>query len=192
MKAAPGIGLKLAQTAAVVAGVIGIAAVAAWSLPKVMAAGASVSERQTATRATVTGPHRPGEPTARPAILTDDPIKSHGKPLCHECGIIEALQRIETPLKFTGWCDATEIARTTNSGRAYGRDFRVDQEPLPDTVAAAIAASRSTTKEATTTRHRIIVRLRNGSRQVFEEAMPRTVNVGDRMVVIAGVSRASG
>jgi hypothetical protein len=43
-----------------------------------------------------------------------------------------------------------------------------------------------------TTHHRIIVRMRNGSRQVFEESTPRMVNVGDRMVVIAGAQRSTG
>jgi hypothetical protein len=165
-----------------------VAAVLAWALPKGVAAGYRVE----AIHAPAIGAHRAGEATARPAPAVDEPAKAHGKPICAECGIIEAVQKIETPLSFTGWCDAAEIARSQNSGRAFGRDFRSDRESLRESVAAAIAATHSSTKDAVTTRHRIVVRLRNGSRQVFEETAPRMVRVGDRMMVIAGAPRANG
>jgi hypothetical protein len=125
-------------------------------------------------------------------LPAEEPDKGRGKAVCTECGIIEAVQSIDTPLKFTGWCDAAEVARTQTSGRAYGRDFRGDRESLRETVAAAIATSRTSTKDAVTTRHRIVVRMRNGSRQIFEESTPRMVKVGDRMVVIAGTHGANG
>jgi hypothetical protein len=125
-------------------------------------------------------------------LPAEDPGKAWSKAGCAECGIVEAVQRIDTPLTFTGWCDAAEIARTQSSGRAYGRDFRADRESLSETVAAAIAASRTSTKDAVTTRHRMVVRMRNGARQIFEESTPRTVNVGDRMVVIAGTRGSNG
>ena len=190
MKAAFGTGIgKMARVAVAFVGAVGIAASVAWSLPRVVAAGITTGDRKATT---VTEAKRAGGPVASAAVLADDAAKSRGKPLCKECGIIEAVQRIDTPLAFTGWCDAAEIARTKNSGRAYGRDFRADREPLRDTVDAAIAASRTSTRDGVNTKHRIVVRLRNGSRQVFEEATPRMVNVGDRMVVIAGAPRTSG
>ena len=111
---------------------------------------------------------------------------------CAECGVVESMQQIDTRLEFTGWCDAAEIARSQNSGDAFGRGFRRDRESLRETVAAAIAANRSTTKDGVTTRHRIVVRMRNGKRQIFDESAPRMVNVGDRIVVIAGAARSNG
>jgi hypothetical protein len=152
----------------------------------------AVGRAEAAIRAPTSAGYRAEVPAARPAVLVEDPSKARAKAVCAECGIIESVQLIETPMAFTGWCDETEIARTRNSGKSFGRDYRVDREPLRDTVAAAIAESRGTTKDAVTTRHRIVVRLRNGSRQVFEEASPRMVHVGDRMVVIAGVPKANG
>jgi len=178
-----------------------IAAVAAvaWALPRGAAAGSTAAaghppaaghQAQPATRAARAGDRSGTAATA--AVPADDPVKARGKPLCAECGIIEAVQRIDTPLKFTGWCDAAEIARTQNDGRAYGRDFRADRESLSETVVAAIAKSRASTKDGVITRHRIVVRMRNGSRQIFDESTPRMVNVGDRMVVIAGAPRSNG
>lgn len=38
-------------------------------------------------------------------------------------------------------------------------------------------------------RHQIVVRLRDGTKQVFDETTPRTLRVGDRIMVIA---RADG
>jgi len=179
-----------------VAALASVAAVAAlaWALPKGATAGATAAAAPrvvAVTRASLRQGDRP-TPAAASAALADDPGKARGKPLCAECGIIEAVQRIDTPLKFTGWCDAAEIARTQNEGRAYGRDFRTDRESLSESVAAAIATSRASTKEAVVTRHRIVVRMRNGSRQIFDESTPRMVNVGDRMVVIAGAPRTNG
>jgi len=106
--------------------------------------------------------------------------------------VVESMQQIDTRLEFTGWCDAAEIARSQNSGNAFGREFGGDRESLRETVAAASAATRSTTKDVVTTRHRIVVRLRNGKRQIFDESAPRMVNVGDRIVVIAGATRTNG
>jgi hypothetical protein len=120
------------------------------------------------------------------------PAKARTKPLCAECGIIEAVQRIDMPLKFTGWCDAAETVRTQNDG--HGLWPRLPRGPriASETVAAAHRSSRASTKDAVITRHRIVVRMRNGSRQIFDESTPRMVNVGDRMVVIAGAPRTNG
>jgi hypothetical protein len=177
-----------------------IAAVAAmaWSLPRGATAGGTAGVRSAAhpveVMAPASMPHgdRAEGAAAKPGSPADDPAKVRGKAACAECGIVVAMQRIDTPLQFTGWCDAAEIARTQSSGRAYGRDFRADRESLRETVAAAIASNRTSTKDAVTTRHRIVVRMGNGSRQIFDESTPRMVNVGDRMVVIAGAQRTAG
>ena len=177
---------------------VAAAAAMAWTVPRGATAGATEGTGtaghrvEAVARASMRDGDRPEQTAARPASPAEDAGKALGKAACVECGIIEAVQRIETPLKFTGWCDAAEIARTQSSGRAYGRDFRADRESLSETVAAAIATSRTSTRDAVTTRHRIVVRMRNGSRQIFDEPTPRMVNVGDRMVVIAGAHRTNG
>ena len=165
-----------------------IATAIGWALPKGVAAGDRI---ELAMHPQNSEAYRAAEARARPAPLAEEASKPRGKG-CAECGVIESVQRIDTHLQFTGWCDAVEIARTENSGRAFGRDFRGDRESLRETVAAAIAAGRDTTKDVVTTRNRIVVRLRDGSRQVFDEAATRMLRVGDRMVVIAGAPRTNG
>jgi hypothetical protein len=188
----PGIGIRLPQKPARV--VIALAyfaaiavAAAGWALPKGVAAGDRV---EVAMRLPNSQVYRASESKEMPP--SEEAGKPRGKALCAECGVIESVQRIDTRIQFMGWCDAAEIVRTQNGGNAFGRGFREDRESLRETVAAAVAASRQTTKDVVTTRHRIVVRLRNGTRQVFDEASPRMVNVGDRIVVIAGIGRTNG
>ena len=61
-----------------------------------------------------------------------------------------------------------------------------DRDSLADTVASVIADGRGRKKVTVNTRHQIVVRFRDGSKQVFDEATPRSLHVGDRIVVIAG------
>ncbi len=60
---------------------------------------------------------------------------------------------------------------------------------LPETVASVIADGRGRKKVTVNTRHQIVVRFRDGSKQVFDEATPRSLHVGDRIVVIAGTQQ---
>ena len=172
------------RAAFAVAYLAAVAAIVGWSSSKGLAAG---DQMQLAMRL----PDRANTQSA-PAPATQDVAKLRGKAVCAECGVIESVQRIDTRLEFTGWCDAAEIARTQNSGKAFGHEFRGDRESLRETVAAAMAVNRITTKDIVTTRHRIVVRMRNGKQQVFEEAAPRMLNVGDRIVVIAGAPGTRG
>ena len=64
-----------------------------------------------------------------------------------------------------------------------------DAAPLLSSLgvpASVIADGRGRKKVAIDTRHQIVVRFRDGSKQVFDEATPRSLHVGDRIVVIAG------
>ena len=70
--------------------------------------------------------------------------------------------------------------RLINAGGLY------DTDSLADTVASVIADGRGRKKVTVNTRHQIVVRFRDGSKQVFDEATPRSLHVGDRIVVIAG------
>lgn len=178
---------KRAQWAVTLTLFAAIAAGLGWALPKAAGGRVEAAMRPPESEASRAAPAR-----ATPAALVVEADKPRDKVSCAECGVIESVQRIDTRMAFTGWCDAVEIARTQTSGSAFGRDFRGDRESLRETVASAIAAVRHTTKDAVTTRHRIVVRLRDGRRQVFDEATPRMVHVGDRIVVIAGAPRTSG
>jgi hypothetical protein len=177
---------KSGRVAAAIAFLAAVAAVTIWALPRGIVAGraeAAVSPPISA---------RSDEPVARPALLVEDPSKPRAKATCAECGIIESVQRIETPMAFTGWCDETEIARTQNSGKSFGREYGADREPLRDTVAAAIAESRGTTKEPS----RLGIASLSGcaTDRGRSSTKPRRewFTWATRIVVIAGASKTHG
>ena len=63
---------------------------------------------------------------------------------------------------------------------------------LPTPWPSVIADGRGRKKVTVNTRHQIVVRFRDGSKQVFDEATPRSLHVGDRIVVIAGTEQSEG
>ena len=101
-----------------------------------------------------------------------------------------AVLRIDTPVPVMAGCYAGDgpafHGRLINAGGLY------DTDSLADTVASVIADGRGRKKVTVNTRHQIVVRFRDGSKQVFDEATPRSLHVGDRIVVIAGTQAAEG
>ena len=95
--------------------------------------------------------------------------------------------RIDTPVPIMAGCYAGDgpafHGRLINAGGLY------DPDSLADTVASVIADGRGRKKVTVNTRHQIVVRFRDGSKQVFDEATPRSLRVGDRIVVIAGTEQ---
>ena len=105
---------------------------------------------------------------------------------CSGCGVVESVQRIDAHDELMGECNAGEFARTRTGGTLLsGEGGRDNLETLADIVAVGVAGETRAKKSIVTTRHQIVVRLRDGSKQVFDEAAPRTVRVGDRITVIA-------
>lgn len=109
---------------------------------------------------------------------------------CSGCGVVESVQRIDTHDELMGECNAGEFARTRTGGIFFfGEGGRDNLEALADIVAAGVAGETSARKRSVTTRHQIVVRFRDGSKQVFDEAAPRTVRVGERITVIVAAAR---
>src|SRR5205823_6075873 len=124
-----------------------------------------------------------GTPAAEEPPPTLVTVKPRGKAGCAGCGVVVAVLRIETPVAVMAGCYVGDgpafHARLINAG-GY------DTDSLANTVASVIADGRGRKKVAINTRHQIVVRFRDGSKQVFDEATPRSLHVGDRIVVIAG------
>ena len=78
-----------------------------------------------------------------------------------------------------------------SAARSLAVGGRDDVESLADTVAVTIAGEHRVKKVAVAARHQIVVRFRDGTRHVFDEATPRTLRVGDRINVIAVAAGAS-
>ena len=163
----------------------GIAAIVGFSLPQVAAvdrpALLAMREPDTGMRDAAGIAANPGPAAAKP----------RSKVNCAGCGVIESVQRIDTHHVLMEECNAGDFAGLRNAGHAFGGG-RDDVESLADTVASVIVDRQGRTKVAVTSRHRIVVRFRDGSKQLFDEATPRTLQVGDRIQVIAPPSGARG
>ena len=113
--------------------------------------------------------------------------KPRAKASCDGCGVIVAVLRVDTPVPIMAGCYAGDgpafNGRLVNAGGPYDSDL------LANTVASVIADGRGRKKVTVNTRHQIVVRFRDGSKQVFDEATPRSLRVGDRIVVIAGTEQ---
>ncbi len=174
------------------ASLVGVLLIAGWSLTEGVAPerraglamrspGSSATPTAPVTRAVATGNSAAARKPATPTLATDKP---QGKVNCAGCGVIEAVLRIDTPVAVMAGCYAGDgpglHGRLMNVGGPY------DPDSLTNTVASVIADGRGRKKVTVDTRHQIIVRFRDGSKQVFDEATPRSLHVGDRIVVVAG------
>jgi hypothetical protein len=111
---------------------------------------------------------------------------------CEECGIIESVSRIDSREAMMPSCTFGDGAVSLMAGNLIYDDDRLDVMTLADTAAAVTFGDRRAKKFNVSTRHQIVVRLRDGSKQVFDEKTPRTLRVGDRIQVIAGATGANG
>jgi len=188
--------LKIPQRiGTVLASFAGIMLIAGWSLT-----GGGATDRRTdlairppdnrlSTALATTASTAPvaADPAEASSPATLGTGKSRAKVSCAECGVIVAVFRIDTPVPIMGGCYVEDglafHGRLMNAGRLY------DPGSLADTVASVIADGRGRKKVTVDTRHQIVVRLRDGSKQVFDEATPRNLHVGDRIVVIAGMEQ---
>lgn len=165
---------------------IGMTAIVAWSLPRAAPANPGVesamqmSDREVSDTAVDRPPPVPATRGAR------------NRANCDGCGVIESVRRIYGRVQIIQWCTVGNSADTRIPGNEVAGDERADLASLSDSVAGAIAGDRPTRKFRMTTRHRIVVRFHDGTRQVFDEDSPRTLREGERIQVIAGSDGAKG
>ena len=168
------------------AGVGAIALFVGWSLPGGVAADRPAEVAMRRADAGISGA------TASPADPELATGRARSRVNCAGCGVIESMRRIDTPVALMERCDAGEFAWPRVRGPVFAGGGREEVESLADTVAALVAQRQGMKKVAVTTRHQIVVRFRDGTRHVFDEATPRTLQVGDRIKVIAAAPAANG
>ena len=117
--------------------------------------------------------------------------KTRSRMKCAGCAVVESVQRIDTYHAHMAVCDAGDSPRYLNGSNNFAGRGRDSVEWLADTVASVIARERSGKKVTVSTRHRMVVRFRDGSKEVFDEATPRNLQIGDRILVIAGTDTMS-
>ena len=180
---------KMAWTAVAAFSFIGMLAIIGWSL---LEAGSAAPVGPRAGLAMqMPDLEVPNTAVERPAPV---PVARNARSRvnCEGCGVIESVRRIDTLDEILEWCTIGNIAGTRVPGYPIGGDERADLASIADTAAGAITGDHRTRKFRVTTRHQIVVRLRDGTRHVFKEDAPRTLREGDRVQVIAGSAGANG
>jgi outer membrane lipoprotein SlyB len=167
------------------------------------AGSASILDRTTATSA------RPVVPTARTAVTADElPQRAHApraavdgtqrvaladdgavrrKVRCAGCGVVESVRRIDRREFAGGVCTVAGSDRLQIMGNADGGDEYGGVATLADTVDGVLTGRPGAVKMKVTSTFQIVVRFRDGSRRVFNEAAARTLRSGERIQVIAGL-----
>ena len=161
-----------------------IVVAAGWSLRD----GAAASPHPAPPASSATTDRDTAIAPAKPSATTG---KTHAGGDCSGCGVVESVRRIDTYTEIMEGCLATEGAGSRRRG--YGLDDNRPRgfEPLADIVATAAAGKPGKKRFTVTTRHQIVIRFRNGSRQVLNESTPRALHEGERVIVIAGLGSPS-
>lgn len=163
----------------------GIAAVVGWSWARGAAADRPV---ELAMRQPEAGISNVVKASAEPSPAIG---KTRSKAKCTGCAVVESVQRIDTSHALMAVCDAGDSTRHRRGGNDFAGRGRDGVESLADTVASVIAGGRGSKRVTANTRHRIVVRFGDGSKQMFDETTPRDLQVGDRILVIAGAGTKS-
>jgi len=108
---------------------------------------------------------------------------------CAGCGVVESVSRIDRQVRIGGVCaytyayaDSFWVTGSVHDGGAYsGATFL-------DTVAGTLEGRASAETIKVTTSYQFVVRLRDGSRHVFDQVTRGTLHLGGRIRVIAGVN----
>jgi outer membrane lipoprotein SlyB len=170
---------------------IGMAAIVGWSLPKADPAAPAGPRAESAMQVQVPDGGAPATAVEAPASV-QSPRNARSRVNCDGCGVIESVRRIDTRDEIMEWCTIGNITGTRVPGNPIGSDERAELASLADMAAGVIDGDRRARKFRVTTRHQIVVRLRDGSRQVFDENSPRTLHEGERVNVIAGSTAGNG
>jgi len=110
---------------------------------------------------------------------------------CADCGVVESVSRIDRQERIGGVCayayTYADSFRVTGTGSVHdGGEY--SGATFLDTVAGTLAGRSSAGTIKVTTSYQFVVRLRDGSRHVFDLATRGTLHLGERIRVIAGVN----
>ncbi len=109
---------------------------------------------------------------------------------CAGCGVVESVSRIDRQERIGGVCaygyaysDSFWVTGNVHDGGEYS-----GIATFLDTVAGTLAGRSTAGTIKVTTSYQFVVRLRDGSRHVFDQATRGTLHLGERIHVIAGVN----
>ena len=109
---------------------------------------------------------------------------------CAGCGVVESVSRIDRQERIGGVCaygyafsDSFWVTGSVHDGSEYS-----GVATFLDSAAGMLAGRSTAGTIKVTTRYQFVVRLRDGSRHVFDQATRGTLHSGERIHVIAGVN----
>lgn len=102
---------------------------------------------------------------------------------CAGCGVVESMRRIEHRETAGGVCYAMDSERLWMPHNAGDRLHAAAFSPVRANVFTGHRGTRMPRVHST---YQIVVRFRDGSRHVFNEPTPRTLQLGEPVQVIAG------
>jgi hypothetical protein len=161
----------------VLAGLVAIAVAVAGS--------ATINERSAATHAAGEPNDRASETASAPrvaAVGSDDPAVQR-KSRCKDCGVVESVSRIERQRLEDGVCIVSDI-NVLRGDLEDRSEVSKGMPTLANIVRRAVAGQSLAQIVPTQYRYRMVVRLRDGTRHVFDEATSRTLRSGDFVHVI--------
>jgi len=164
----------------------GMAAIVGWALPQAVPAGGHDGRASSTPDAGVS------DATGGLSIPEKMPGSARIRVNCAECGVVESVRTIHRRDEIVAGCAAGDGEEARIPGRLINVDGRGEVPSLADTIAGVIFGDRGAKKFRLTARHQIVVRLRDGSRHVFDEETPRSLRVGERIRVIAGATETNG
>jgi len=127
-----------------------------------------------------------GTPVASPALVPlIDGIGARRKARCTGCGVVESVRRVDRREIAGGVCSTAEFDRLQIPGHAHDADSGASAT-LSDTIEGVLAGRPAAGKATVSSSYQIVVRFRDGSRHVFNEAAARSWQSGEHVQVIAG------
>ena len=158
-------------------------------------AGLSLPGKDPAARrdALTTGLAEPAIPDPRDEIAFPETVRGHARrgANCPHCGVIEAVRTILHPEAVAGKC----VAANAQAMRIPGglSDAEETGPPrLTEIIALATLGEQGARNVRIVARYQMVVRLRDGSKRIFDEETPRTLRVGDRVRIIDGAADMNG
>jgi hypothetical protein len=103
---------------------------------------------------------------------------------CAGCGVVESVRRIERREIADSVCHTTDSERFWMPGNAG--DASLHGGVVSPTGASVFTGRPGARMPLVRSTYQIVVRFRDGSRHVFNEATPRTLRLGEPVQVIAG------
>ena len=155
---------------------VGLVAIAA-----AFAGSASIRDRDAATSIANSAPASAIADVAPPAANPGGGA-ARRKARCAGCGVVESMRRVDRRELASGACFMTDADRFPYQGGSGDGGTAT----LADVVEGVLAGRPGALKMKVTSSYQIVVRFRDGSRRVFDEATARALQSGERIEVIAG------